>query len=43
MFAHTLMFLPAAGLLIAVAGGIMMRTRREREDQHAREVFKITE
>jgi hypothetical protein len=43
MLAHTFMLLPAAGLLIAAAGGIMMRTRREREDKRTREGFKITE
>jgi len=43
MLAHTFILLPAAGLLIAAAGGIMIRTRREREDKNSREIFKITQ
>jgi hypothetical protein len=43
MLAHAFIFLPAAGLVIAAAGGILMRTRREREDKRTREGFKITE
>ncbi len=40
MLAHTLILLPATGLVIAAASGILIRTRREREDKLSREVFK---
>jgi hypothetical protein len=39
MLAHTLILLPAAGLVIP-AIGILIRNRREREDKLSREVFK---
>jgi hypothetical protein len=42
MFAHSLILLPAVGLVIAAASGILIRTHREREDKRAREDFKIT-
>ena len=42
MLAHTLIFLPAAGFLIAATTGVLIRNRREREDKRTREGFKIT-
>jgi hypothetical protein len=42
MLAHSLMLLPAVGLVIAAASGILIRTHREREDKRTREGFKIT-
>jgi hypothetical protein len=40
MLARTLILLPAAGLVIAAATGMLARTRREREDKLRREDFK---
>jgi hypothetical protein len=42
MLAHTLIFLPAVGFAIAAASGILLRTRREREEKRTHEDFKIT-
>lgn len=42
MLTHTLILLPA-GFVIAVASGMLIRTRREREDKRIRDGFKISE
>lgn len=41
MLAHSLIFLPAAGFLVAAASGVFIRARREREDKRVRDGFKI--
>jgi LPXTG-motif cell wall-anchored protein len=41
MLANSLIFLPIAGLVLAAASGVLIRTRRERDDKQARESFKI--
>ena len=41
MFANSLIFLPAAGFVLAVSLGVFVRSRRERDDKRAREEFKI--
>jgi hypothetical protein len=40
MLARTLIMVPAAGLVIAAATRVLMRTRRKREDKLRRESFK---
>lgn len=39
MLAHTLIVLSAAGFVIAAATGILIRTRRKREDKQRRKGF----
>jgi LPXTG-motif cell wall-anchored protein len=39
--ANSLIFLPLAGLVLAAATGVFIRTRRERDDKRARDIFKI--
>lgn len=41
MLAHALILLPAAGFVFAAATGMLIRSRREREDKRIREGFKI--
>jgi LPXTG-motif cell wall-anchored protein len=41
MLAHSLIFLPAAGFVLAAAAGVFIRNRRERDDQRVRAEFKI--
>lgn len=40
MSAHTLILLPAVGFVIVATTGVLVRTRREREDKRMREGFK---
>jgi hypothetical protein len=40
MLAHTLILVPAAGFVIATATGVLIHTRRKREDKRRRESFK---
>jgi hypothetical protein len=40
MLARTLILVPSAGLVIAAATGVLIRTRRIREDKLRRESFK---
>lgn len=40
MLARTLILVPTAGLVIAAATGVLIRTRRKREDKLRRESFK---
>ena len=40
MLARTLILVPSAGLVIAAATGVLIRTRRLREDKLRRESFK---
>ena len=42
MLAHAFIFLPLAGFMLAVASGVLVRSRRERDDKRARDEFKIS-
>jgi phosphate/sulfate permease len=39
---NSLIFAPIVGLVLAAATGMFIRTRRERDDKQARDVFKIS-